>query len=240
MKRKTVLITGASRGIGYGIAEEFAKSGYDLILTCNKNIDRLLEIKKNFEKEYGCTCITFSGDLSKSDVVDNLFEEIDKIDVLVNNAGIAYVGQLQDMSDEAWNSVLGCNLNSVFYCCRRAIPIMLKEKRGSIINISSVFGLYGGSMEVAYSASKGGMNAFTRALAKELGPSHISVNAIACGLIDTDMNANLSSDEMEYLIEEIPASRAGTPKDVGQLAVKIAGMSDYFTGQIIQLDGGWF
>jgi len=237
---KLALITGASRGIGRGIAEKFAANGYDLIITCVNSEDKLISFQNYLTNKYGCGCSCFVGDISNSQNVRSLFSTLDRLDVLVNNAGISYVGQLQDMSDDAWRSVIGCNLDSVFYCCREAIPIMLKEKRGSIINISSVFGLYGGSMEVAYSASKGGINAFTKALAKELGPSHISVNAIACGLIDTDMNSNLSKDEMEYLIEEIPLNRAGKPEDVADMALKFAQMNDYFTGQIVQLDGGWY
>ncbi len=134
---------------------------------------------------------------------------------------------------------MGVNLDSCFYTCREAIPLMLKRHSGRIINISSVWGNAGASMEVAYSASKGGMNAFTRALAKELAPSNIQVNAIACGLLDTDMNRCLSQEEKEALIAEIPADRMGQASEAAQLALQLAQSPEYLTGQIITLDGGW-
>ncbi len=150
------------------------------------------------------------------------------------------MGLLTDMKDEDWRRVLGTNLDSLFYTCRAAVPGMVKRHEGRIINISSVWGNVGASCEVAYSASKGGVNSFTKALAKELAPSGISVNAIACGVIDTDMNRNeLSEQELSELEEEIPVGRMGSPEEVAELVLHICDAPLYFTGQVITMDGGW-
>ena len=161
-------------------------------------------------------------------------------DVLVNNAGMAHFGLLSDMTAAQWHEILAVNLDSCFYTCRAAIPLMLRRHQGRIINISSVWGTQGASMEVAYSASKGGMNAFTKALAKELAPSNIQVNAIACGIIDTAMNSTLSPEDLDALREEIPADRLGRPEEVAQLALSLAAAPAYLTGQVITIDGGWY
>ena len=170
-----------------------------------------------------------------------MFADIPYLDVLVNNAGISHVGLLTQMSYAQWQEVIDTNLSSCFLTCKYAVPEMIRRKKGKIINISSVWGNAGASMEVAYSASKGGVNAFTKALAKELAPSNIQVNAIACGLIDTDMNSHLSRQEQAQLVEEIPADRIGKPKDVAQLVGMLCGEPDnsYLVGQVITLDGGW-
>ena len=168
-----------------------------------------------------------------------MFDDIPCLDVLVNNAGISYIGLLTDMSYEAWRKVIDTNLNACFLTCRCAVPEMVRRHHGKIINISSVWGNVGASMEVAYSASKGGLNAFTRALAKELGPSNIQVNAIACGVIDTDMNRCFDEAEMEALIQEIPADRMGHADEVAELVKMLCMGNEYLTGQIITLDGGW-
>ena len=149
------------------------------------------------------------------------------------------MGLFQDMSDEQWTRMIQTNLSSVFYTCRQVIPDMVHRQQGCILNISSVWGNTGASTEVAYSAAKGGVNAMTRALAKELAPSHIRVNAIACGFIDTEMNGFLSADDREALFEEIPAGRAGTVQEVADLVRRILDAPEYLTGQIITLDGGW-
>ena len=172
-----------------------------------------------------------------------LFKEIESrfghVDVLVNNAGISIIGLLQDLSFEDWNRILSANLSSVFHCAKLAIPGMIHNHSGKIINISSVWGVCGASCEVAYSATKGGINALTRALAKELAPSNIQVNAIACGAIDTEMNAFLSEEEKESLMAEIPAGRMGQPDEVAALVLQLITGNEYLTGQVIQLDGGW-
>lgn len=237
--KKHAIITGASRGIGRALAVEFAKAGYNLTLTCIRSEDKLRELSEKLAKEYGVTCHTFTGDLSDPESAERMFGNIEDMDVLINNAGISYVGLLHEMSYEDWDRVINTNLSSAFYCSKQAIPLMLKKKSGKILNISSVWGEYGSSMEAAYSASKGGLNALTKALAKELAPSNIQVNAIACGMIDTDMNKCFNAEETAAIIEEIPADRMGQPEEVATLALQLCTGNSYLTGQIITLDGGW-
>lgn len=239
MKRKVALVTGASRGIGKAIAEAFAKEGYDLFITCRDSVKVLEGFADSLSEKYNIACTPCAGDISKPEDVEKIFENIYELDVLVNNAGISYIGLLTDMSVDEWNSVISVNLNSAFYMCKKAVPIMLSKKEGKIINISSIWGERGASMEVAYSASKGGLNAMTKALAKELAPSNIQVNAIACGLIDTDMNSHFSQEEIDSIIDEIPADRIGKPEEVAELVIKLSEGSKYLTGQIIGFDGGW-
>lgn len=235
----TALITGASRGIGRAIAESFAEAGYSLILTCSKTMEDLNAIAANLSEKYGISCLSLQADMGNAEDVAEVFTQIKNLDVLVNNAGISYVGLLSDMTVEEWNRVMSVNLNSCFYTAKYAIPLMLQKQAGRIINISSVWGNVGASMEVAYSASKGGVNTFTKALAKELAPSNIQVNAIACGVIDTAMNACFSAEDMEALTAEIPADRIGKPEEVARLALQLAQAPEYMTGQIITIDGGW-
>lgn len=238
--KKTALITGASRGIGKATAECFAAAGYDLILTCNSSIAALQETAAALEEKYCIRCSAVKCDMGNEKEVLRLFEALDTLDVLVNNAGISHIGLLTDMTADEWHRLLAVNLDSCFYTCRAAIPLMLKKHSGHIINVSSVWGAQGASMEVAYSASKGGMNAFTRALAKELAPSNIQVNAIACGVIDTAMNSCLTADELCSLTAEIPADRLGRPEEVASLILQTASAPAYMTGQIITIDGGWY
>ena len=239
MKQKTVFITGASRGIGEAIAKELARQGFDLTLTCLNSLDQLKELAGCLEKKYGVSCHIFQGDMGDPEAVDRLFDGLNRLDVLINNAGISHIGLLSDMSVSQWRRVMSTNLDSCFYTCRRAIPLMVHAKQGRIINISSVWGQAGASMEAAYSASKGGVNSLTKALAKELAPSNIQVNAIACGVIDTDMNRCFAPEEMASLIEEIPADRIGRPEEVAALAGQLITAPAYMTGQIITIDGGW-
>lgn len=236
---RTVLITGASRGIGKACAELFAKEGADLILICLKSKRELRRFASSLTERYGTSCSLFFGDVGDVHFIDDIFEQIDRLDVLVNNAGISYTGLLHLMTPDEWQHIMNVNLNSCFYTARRAIPLMLNDHHGHIINISSVWGNAGASMEVAYSASKAGINGFTKALAKELAPSHICVNAVACGIIDTDMNRHLSSEELSSIKEEIPADRLGTPAEIAQIVLQLANAPDYLTGQIITVDGGW-
>ena len=186
--------------------------------------------------------MTYCFSVCDEERLAEMFADIPYLDVLVNNAGISYTGLLTEMSFAQWKEVIDTNLSSCFLTCKYAVPEMIRRKKGRIINISSVWGNVGASMEVAYSASKGGVNAFTKALAKELAPSNIQVNAIACGLIaDTDMNAHLCTEELSELIQEIPADRAGRAAEVAQLAGMLCDGSDnsYLVGQVITLDGGW-
>ena len=242
MQKKHVLITGASRGIGAACAHTFAAHGYHVFLNCNKSTDKLQQIADSITSQGG-TCTFVPGDVGDPNVVRQIFGKISTIapglDVLINNAGISYVGLLTDMNDEEWMKILNTNLSSVFYCSRAAIPYMVQQKQGKIINISSMWGRVGASCEAAYSATKAGMNGLTMALAKELAPSNIQVNAIACGVIDTEMNAIFSEEERQALAEEIPAGRFGTPEEVAKLALDLAEGHNYLTGQIIGLDGGF-
>ena len=237
---KYALITGASRGIGCAIAESLAKDGYHLHLTCRRSSDKLSALAMHLTEQYGIQCMPVTADMGNFEDVERLFAHIDSLNVLVNNAGISYVGLLHEMSAADWRNVMGTNLDALFYTCRLAIPLMLKTHSGKIINISSVWGNVGASMETAYSASKGGVNSFTKALAKELAPSNIQVNAIACGIIDTDMNKGFSEEEMTALRDEIPADRIGQPMEVAQMVLSLLHAPDYLTGQVIALDGGWW
>lgn len=237
--RKTALITGASRGIGAACARAFAAAGYDLYLTCLQQINTLSSLKEELESRFPVRCRIFSCNCGDPDAVHSLFSGISSLDVLVNNAGISYIGLIQDMSIEDWNHIMSTNLSSCFYTAKYAIPLMLSRKSGRIINISSVWGNCGASMEAAYSASKGGVNAFTRALAKELAPSNIQVNAAAFGLIDTDMNRCFSESELKDLTAEIPSDRMGTCAEAAALILQLASSPDYLTGQVITMDGGW-
>ncbi len=237
--RKTALITGASRGIGAAIACSFAENGYHLVLTCDKSMEALEKLAEQLMSDHRISCTTLQADMSCEEDVLQIFSEIKHLDVLVNNAGISYVGLLSDMTAKEWHRVMSVNLDSCFYTARAAIPLMLQKHAGHIINISSVWGNAGASMEVAYSASKGGMNAFTKALAKELAPSGIQVNAIACGIIDTAMNACFTREDINQLKNEIPSDRLGRPEEVAQLVLQLAQSPSYLTGQIITIDGGW-
>lgn len=243
MNHKVVVITGSSGGIGSAIAEKFAKEGYYLILTCKNSIDKLEQMKTAFLKEYGTGCEIYQVDMGNFNAVTDIFSDILKrhnhIDVLINNAGISHIGLLSDMSIEQWNIVMQTNITSVFNCCKNVIPSMVREQHGKIINISSVWGEVGASCEVAYSASKGAMNAFTKALAKELAPSNIQVNALSLGAIDTKMNQFLSGEERLDLMNDIPANRFGTTAEVAEEVYSLAQSGSYLTGQIIRFDGGW-
>ncbi len=243
MKRKTALITGASRGIGHAAALAFAQAGYDLILNCAHSAEELKNFALELEQTWRIQTLCCCGDIADYSFVGRMFDEIAHfcggVDVLVNNAGISYIGLLSDMSYEDWNHIINTNLTSVFACCRHAIPYMVSQKFGKIINISSDWGIVGASCEAAYSASKGGVHALTKALAKELAPSNIQVNAIACGVIDTDMNACFEPDERKQLQDEIPAGRFGTPEEVGEFILQLVSSPSYLTGQIIGFDGSW-
>lgn len=236
---KTALVTGASRGIGLAIANILAQNGYRLHLTCKNSYKKLQEVAKTLSDTYHIPCTPHKTDMGNFAEVWTLFSKIETLDVLINNAGVSHIGLLQDTTVDEWQKVIDTNLNSVFFTCKMAIPKMLEKKDGVIINISSIWGNAGASMEVAYSASKGGVNAFTKALAKELAPSNITVNAISCGVIDTDMNRCFSQGELNALIDEIPANRLGTPEEVAHLTLQLIHSPKYLTGQIISIDGGF-
>lgn len=239
MVDKTVMITGASRGIGAATARRFAKAGYRLVLICKKNKEQLERLALRLHTEYKVFTQVFAGDVGEEAFAKRVFAECGDIDILINNAGVSHVGLLSDMTTEAWEAMIRTNLTGVFLFSRFAIPGMVKKKEGQIINVSSVWGNVGASCEAAYSAAKGGVNALTKALAKELAPSNIRVNAVAPGCINTDMNRHLSEEERNALCEEIPAGRFGTPEEAAELIFSVADAPAYLTGQIIGLTGGW-
>ena len=239
----TVLITGASRGIGAAIAEVFARHGYQLILNCCHSETALKALSDELSDKYHVTVLPVIGDVSDPDFVANMFAIIHQqslsVDVLINNAGISHIGLFQDMTPDEWQHIMNVNIGSVMNLCHLVIPSMVHRHHGRIINISSVWGNVGASCEAVYSASKGAINSFTKALAKELAPSNIQVNAIAFGAIETPMNAWLSKEEAEALADEIPAGREGTKEEAAQMICMVADAPDYLTGQIITMDGGW-
>ena len=241
MERKHVLITGSSRGIGRTCALAFAEHGWHVFINCRNSLDQRKETERMILASGGI-CTMLPGDVGNPDDVRTMFDKISTLcgglEVLVNNAGRAYFGLLSDMTDEDWRAVIDTDLSSAFYCCRAAIPYMVSRKSGKIINISSMWGTAGASCEAAYSAAKSGLHGLTRALAKELAPSNIQVNALACGVIDTEMNARLSTEERSALEEEIPAGRYGTPEEAARAVLMLAEAPAYLTGQIIGLDGG--
>ena len=240
--KKTAVITGASRGIGRAAALLFAQYGCNLALCCRKNSDLLQETAEE-ARNLGASCLTYTGDMGDPDCCTAFFGQIDRtfpaVDILINNAGISITGLFQDMSREQWQQILSSNLSSVFYLSQQAVRRMLTRHRGCIVNVSSVWGNVGASCEVAYSTVKGGINSMTRALAKELAPSGIRVNAAAFGAIDTDMNRVLSAEESRVLCEEIPMGRMGTPQEAARLLWQLCESPDYLTGQIVTMDGGW-
>lgn len=241
--KQTALITGASRGIGEALAKTFAKAGYDLALCCQNSFDALTRLARTLQSAYPVKIRCFQGDVGEYAFVEAMVRqtlaEYGHIDVLINNAGISHIGLLSDMSIAEWDRIVAVNLTAVFSACKCVIPSMVSRRQGSILNISSVWGETGASCEAAYAATKGGVNALTRSLGKELAPSNIQVNAISCGVIDTQMNSCFSGEERADLEERIPAGRFGTPEETAQLALRLATGNPYLTGQVIRLDGGW-
>ena len=241
--KHTALITGASRGIGAALACRFAAEGYHLALCCHNSYETLQALATKLETTYSIQVLCFRGDVGDytfiCDMVQKTLDTFGQIDVLINNAGISYIGLLTDMDITDWNRIVATNLTSVFSTCRQVIPSMVHAKSGHIINISSVWGNVGASCEVAYSACKGGINSLTRALGKELAPSNIQVNAIACGVIDTRMNACFDAEERSELENEIPAGRFAAPSEVADFVQQLIDAPSYLTGQIISFDGGY-
>ncbi len=240
--RKKAFVSGASRGIGRAIAEKLAKEGYDLALTCEKNIEALQAFARELEQTCGIRVLALATDMGKAEAVEamgkQVLEEFTAIDVVVNNAGISVVGLVTDLTVEEWQRILDVNLSSLFYTTKAFVPAMVNRKQGVILNISSMWGRVGASCEVAYSATKGGVNAYTRALAKELAPSGIRVNALACGCIDTDMNRGFSEEEREELAQEIPLGRFARPSEVADAVYNLIDLT-YVTGQILGVDGAY-
>ena len=235
----TVLITGASRGIGKASARIFAEKRYDLILTCKKNIEELKNLADDLSASYSIKASAYVVDQSDADAVLSFTTGLPEIDIFIANAGISKVGLLQDMSVAEWQEIVNVNLSSLFYYCKGLLPGMIQRGHGHIIPVSSVWGNAGASCEVAYSATKGGINAFTKALAKEVAPSHINVNAVAFGYIDTEMNREFSKEEVDAIIEEIPMNRIASAQEAAEMIYGVCQLPAYTTGQIFTMDGGW-
>lgn len=239
---KVVLVTGSSRGIGAKIVKLLAREGYKVILNYNKSEKAAKTIQQDLSKE-GKEIEIVKANVSKREEVKKLIDFTIKtfgtIDVLINNAGIAQEKLFTEITDEDWNNVIQTNLNSVFYCTQEVLPTMISKKDGCIINISSIWGVTGGSCEVAYSTTKAAINGFTKALAKEIGPSNIRINAIAPGIIDTEMNKNLTKQDIEDIKNEIPLERIGKTEDIAKCAKWLI-EDNYTTGQIISINGGWY
>lgn len=232
-----ILVTGASRGIGREIAKSLAEKGNKVIANYNKSENQAKSLQEEHEN-----IDIFKADVSKRDevkyMVDYVINKYGRIDVLINNAGIAESKLFTDVTDEDWDKMLRNNLYSVFCTTQEVLPNMIHNKQGCIINISSVWGMVGASCETVYSIAKAGIDGMTKALAKELGPSNIRVNSIAPGIIDTDMNKNLSPNEINNIIQEIPLEKIGKTVDIAKCVQWLID-DEYTTGQIISINGGW-
>ena len=240
--KKIILITGASRGIGRDIAKTLSKDSNNMVIAnYNKSEKEAIELKENLKNE-GIDIDIIKADVSKRNETKEMVQEVlnkyGKIDVLINNAGISQYKLFNDITDEEWDNIINTNLKSAFMVTQEAVRNMINNKEGCIINISSIWGVAGASMEVAYSTSKAGLIGLTKSLAKELGPSNIRVNAIAPGIINTGMNNRFSEDELQSIKDEIPLEKIGNTADITK-CVKWLIEDSYTTGQVISINGGW-
>lgn len=235
--KKVAIVTGGSRGIGAEIVKTLAKNGYNVVLNYNHSEKEAKEIASNFSNVE-----IFKANVANYEEIKKLIEftisKFGQIDLLVNNAGIDLIKTITETSYEEFDNIMKTNLYSAFLASKEASNYMIKEKSGSIINISSIWGITGASCEVAYSISKAGMDGLTKSLAKELGPSNIRVNSIAPGIIDTDMNKTFTESEKKEITNAIPLGKIGTPKDVADCLLFLA-ENTYITGQVIEINGGW-
>lgn len=238
---RIAIVTGASRGIGREIAKSLAKQGIKVIANYNNSKNNAIELKNELQKD-GIDIDIVKANVSKREEVKELIRytlnKYGKIDILINNAGISEYKLFTEETDEDWNKIINNNLYSTFVTTQEVIPNMIKNQKGCIINISSVWGMVGASMEVLYSVSKAGIDGLTKALAKELGPSNIRVNSIAPGIINTDMCKSFSKEEIEQIKEEIPLERIGKVEDISRCVNWLIN-EEYTTGQIISINGGW-
>ena len=242
---QTALITGVSGGIGKAIAKKFIDEGYFVIGQYNSNEKSVLEFTAELEKQ-GKSDLFFSvkADFTKPEQINQMMDGIQKsfksISVLVNNSGVALYKLITDTTGEDWDKLFDVNVKSTFMITNRVLRDMISAKKGKIVNISSMWGIVGSSMEVAYSASKSAIIGYTKALAKEVGPSGINVNCVCPGVIKTPMNANLSSQDMLDLADQTPLGRIGTPEEISELVYFLSSdKADFITGQIISCDGGF-
>lgn len=238
---KVAIVTGASRGIGREIAKQLAKNKIKVIANYNQSEKEAEKLKEELKKE-NIEIDILKADISKREEAQKLvkfaLEKYKKIDILVNNAGISEYKMFIDETDNDWNKVINTNLYSAFVMSQEVIPNMVHQKQGCIINVSSIWGMVGASLEVLYSISKAGMDGMTKALAKELGPSNIRVNSIAPGMIDTNMNDDYTKEEIKEIEQEIPLERMGKVEDIAK-CVKWLVEDNYTTGQVISINGGW-
>lgn len=238
---KNVIVTGGSRGIGKCIVENLAREGYNVILNYNKSEKQARKIQNEL-KEEGILIEIYKADVSKREEVKKLvnfaIEKWESIDVLINNAGIAKLQMFQDVTEEDWDEIINTNLKSAFYMSQEVLPNMLHKKSGCIINISSIWGIVGASCETVYSVSKAGMDALTKSLAKELGPSNVRVNSIAPGVIDTEMNSHIDEKIKKEIKNQTPLGKIGKPIDIYK-CVKWLIDDEFTTGQVISVNGGY-
>ncbi|MDL2237135.1 3-oxoacyl-ACP reductase FabG [Christensenellaceae bacterium OttesenSCG-928-K19] len=240
----TALVTGASRGIGRETALVFAKSGYDVIINYNQSEAQAKELAQEINRGHGAAhAAAIKADVSNEKQVRAMFEQarqlFSPVDVLVNNAAVAWAGLLTDMSADEWDQLFAVNMRGAFLCSKEALPHMVSKKNGCIINISSIWGITGASCEVAYSAAKAALIGFTKALAKEVGPSGVRVNCIAPGVIDTEMNGQLTTQDFEEIKEQTPLGTIGSTHDVAQAVLYLAsGRGGFYTGQVLSPNGG--
>ena len=237
----TVLITGASHGVGRAFALACAQSGRFSKIILNSFSDKaaLEDTARRVSEAGDLVCLSDPGDVGDLRYVESLLRRFGPVDTLVNNAAVSHVGLLTDMSPEDWDRLMRVNVTALYNTCHTYVPDMIRMGGGRILNVSSVWGLCGASCEVAYSASKGAVNAFTKALAKELAPSHIRVNAIAPGILDTRMNAHLSEKETAEIKDQIPAGYIASPEEAAQAMLRLLDMPEYFNGEIVRFDGCW-
>lgn len=241
---RTVLITGSSRGIGAAIARRL-NNEYKIIINYNKSKEQAIKLMYEL-RETNPNVIAVKADVSNEDEVENMFtiaeQNFGHVDILINNAGISHFSLIQDIDFGTWKDVINTNLNSVFLNSKRAIPNMISKQYGVIINMSSIWGDFGASMEALYSTSKGAINTFTKAMAKELAPSGIRVNAIAPGIVETDMMKNdFSKEELKVLKNEVATNRFAKPEEIaGLVSYLISDEASYITGDIIHINGGFY
>ena len=241
---KTAVITGAAKGIGSAIAISFAKAGYKVVINYNTSEERARGLCQILNDTYPTEAVCIKADVSTPEGAKKLISEsisaFGDIDVLVNNAGIAQQKLFTDITNDDWAKMVNTNLSSVFYTCREAVPFMVSRKSGSIVNISSIWGETGGSCEVHYSAAKAGVIGLTKALAKELAPSGITVNCVCPGVIRTDMLNSFSEEDLKALADETPVMRLGTPKDVADAVLYLGTNSGFVRGQVLGVNGGLY
>ncbi|MFC4103502.1 elongation factor P 5-aminopentanone reductase [Paenibacillus xanthanilyticus] len=240
----TVLVTGGSRGIGAAIARRFAAESMNVVIHYMQSHEAANETARSCMRMGATNVMTVAADLRSKEQLLRMREKLEAAgmvpDILVNNAGIAHYGMLADVTEHEWDDVMSVNLKGMFLSTQMFMPSMIAQRYGRIINVSSIWGMSGASCEVLYSTTKGGMNAFTKALAKELAPSGVTVNAVAPGAVDTVMLDNLNAGEKEALESEIPLGRFAQPEEIASLVYFLSlPESSYITGQIISPNGGW-